>query len=251
MRRFLLLLLLTLGINAAYALDASEQRYVDMIRQGSLSSTKQVAQDVYNTGEDNLAVIDLLTEVLLQRYATAAAGDIDALAWTCRAIGQTRNGRYHNALQQVANSGAHKKLRKYASQALDEVGSPVGTQYQQGMASLSSSHRSARTATPAAREAEHSNNNDNDARGRNGSLAQVKKGMSQDQAYALAGEPTSTTSHITGKSWIPFNFKGGDTARLYALYKGKGRIIFSNNSYYDHRWHVFDVQLDNNESGYP
>lgn len=244
----LLISLLAFGIHSAQALDASEQRYVDMIRQGSLSSTKQVAQDVYNTGEDNLAVIDLLTEVLLQRYTSASAGDIDALAWTCRAIGQTRNGRYHNALQQVANSGAHKKLRKYASQALDEVGSPVGTQYQQGMASLNSSHRNARAATPESREAEHSNS---DARGRNGSLAQVKKGMSQDQAYALAGEPTSTTSHITGKSWIPFNFKGGDTARLYALYKGKGRIIFSNNSYYDHRWHVFEVQLDNNESGYP
>ena len=71
------------------------------------------------------------------------------------------------------------------------------------------------------------------------------------QAYALVGEPTSSTGHVTGKAWIPFNFKGSDTARLYALYKGKGRIIFTNRSYYDHTWQVYEVQTDSNEPGYP
>lgn len=248
MKRFWLFPLLALCLQSVYALDASEQRYADMIKQGSLASTKQAAQDIFNTGENNPTVIDLLAEVLLQRYNTASPGDIDALAWACRAIGQTRNGRYHQTLQQVADSNTHKKLRKYAEKALDELGPPSGVQYQRGMASLhgsSAKHADTKTDKRADRRA------DSNAERRNGSLEQVTKGMSQDQAYALAGEPTTTTSHITGKSWIPFNFKGGDTARLYALYKGKGRIIFSNNSYYDHRWQVYAVQIDPNESGYP
>jgi hypothetical protein len=65
------------------------------------------------------------------------------------------------------------------------------------------------------------------------------------------GEPTTSTGHMTGKAWIPFNFKGSDTARQYSLYKGKGRIIFTNRSYYDHTWQVYEVQVDANESGYP
>ena len=75
--------------------------------------------------------------------------------------------------------------------------------------------------------------------------------MSMAEAYALAGEPTSSTGHVTGKAWIPYNFKGSDTLRQYSLYKGKGRIIFTNRSHYDRSWQVYEVQIDASEPGYP
>lgn len=39
--------------------------------------------------------------------------------------------------------------------------------------------------------------------------------------------------------------------RSYALYKGKGRIVFSTSSRYDHTMRVIEVQPDLNERGYP
>ena len=82
-------------------------------------------------------------------------------------------------------------------------------------------------------------------------ITEVKAGMSMEQAYAVAGHPTSTTTYETGKRWVPFNFKGGDIARTAALYKGQGRIVFSNNSAYSSGMSVLEVIVDPNEKGYP
>jgi hypothetical protein len=74
--------------------------------------------------------------------------------------------------------------------------------------------------------------------------------MSMDEVFAFIGQPTATTSRITGKAWAPF-YHGGDTARMFALYKGKGRIVFSNSSRYAPVWRVIDIVNDPSESGYP
>lgn len=241
MKKLLASLLLVAAGNL-WALDATEKRYVDMITQGSMASVKQAAREIHDTKYTSTAVLDYLAETLLQKYAAAAPGDIDTLAWTCRALGASGNPRYFDTLSEVANSNAHKKLRKYADSALDDLGEKgTATQYKRGKVSMkagagSSPVNSAGKSTSA---------------GGKGSLSDVKAGMSMAQAYDLVGEPNTSTGHITGKAWIPFNFKGADTARLYALYKGKGRIIFSNRSHYDQSWKVYEVQIDANESGYP
>ncbi len=238
-----LLFTAALSICSAYALDAAEQRYVDMMTQGSMSSVKQASQDIFNTGEDNPEVLDLLAETLLTHYATATPGDIDTLSWAAKAIGKSGNGRYHSALSEVVEKTTDKKLRKHAGKALDTLGDAKGTQYVRGMASVKGGHR--------AKEKHEDKANKPVSGGKGQSLDSVTKGMSMSEVIALVGEPTTTTSHMTGKAWIPFNFRGADTARQYALYKGKGRVIFTNNSYYDHSWHVYEVQLDSKESGYP
>ncbi len=229
----------------ALALDATEQNYVSMLTSGSMSSVKIAAQDIYNSSEDNQVVLDYLAEVLLQNYANATMGDIDTLSWAAKALGKSRNPRYRDTLSEVSKSN-NKKLRKYASQALNELSDSTVPQYKRG--SLSAMKKSSGNASSSARS------NRSSAATSTGSgqpLSAVTKGMSMAQAYALVGEPTSSTGHVTGKAWIPFNFKGSDTARLYALYKGKGRIIFTNRSYYDHTWQVYEVQTDSNEPGYP
>lgn len=83
-----------------------------------------------------------------------------------------------------------------------------------------------------------------------GSFDQITIGMSMDEVVAFVGQPTATTSRITGKAWAPF-YHGGDTARLFALYRGKGRIVFSNPSRYAPVWRVIDIVYDPSESGYP
>ncbi len=55
--------------------------------------------------------------------------------------------------------------------------------------------------------------------------------MSRQQAKsnACSAQPTDQGGYITGKAWIPFYF-GSDRARWEMAYKGKGRLIFSQNA---------------------
>ena len=245
MRKFLKTLCATIIVglsSAAFALDAFEQRYVEMLSSGSMGSVKAASQDIFNTGEDNPAVLDHLAEVLLQNYANAPNGHIDALSWAAKALGKSRNPRYRDTLNTIASSNANKKLRKYASQALENLSSSGVPQYKRGsVAPVKSSGGRASTSSAQSRSATTTG----------AGLSAVKIGMSMAEAYALAGEPTSSTGHVTGKAWIPFNFKGSDTLRQYSLYKGKGRIIFTNRSHYDRSWQVYEVQIDTSEPGYP
>jgi hypothetical protein len=229
-------------VSTAYALDASEQRYIDLLTEGSMRSVKEASRDIFNNSEDSQTVLDTLAEVLLQNYSNAPTSDIDTLSWAAKALGKSRNPRYRDTLSSVANS-SNKKLAKYANAALDDLSDSAVPQYKKGTVSLKKSGAS------QSKSSESTTSNSSTSKGQ--PLSAVKKGMSMSEAYALVGEPTSSTGHITGKAWIPFNFRGADTARQYSLYKGKGRIIFTNRSHYDKTWQVYEVQVDPNESGNP
>ncbi len=69
------------------------------------------------------------------------------------------------------------------------------------------------------------------------SLSAIKKGMSLQEVNGLIGEPTSSSSHVTGKTFNPFYY-GSDHARLVFLYEGRGRILFSQRSSYTNTWRV-------------
>jgi len=68
---------------------------------------------------------------------------------------------------------------------------------------------------------------------------------------SLIGEPTATTSRMTGKAFRPFNFSGKDNVRMYALYKGVGRLVLSNTSAYTSTYRVIEVIADTTETGFP
>ncbi len=61
-------------------------------------------------------------------------------------------------------------------------------------------------------------------------LSKVELGMSDTDVRKAIGEPTSSHSYMTGKSWIPFYY-GTDTTRSEWQYKGQGRVVFSRNQY--------------------
>jgi len=134
--------------------------------------------------------------------------------------------------------------RRYLSR-LDQLGNGTAEQYKKGEVSLASlsksdANKSSKAAAPVA--------------AKNGALqplSVVKEGMSMQEVYDLVGQPTASTTHQTGKAWIPFNFKGSDNVRTIALFKGQGRVVFSNESNFSGGWRVKEVQLNENESGYP
>jgi hypothetical protein len=233
---------------AAQALDASGQRYVDQLVKGGPVSIRDAASSIYHTGMKDQEVLDVAAEVLAQSYQHPNGNShLDALAWVCRALGASGNGRYKALLQQVADAG-NRKLSKHCGGAADDLPAAAGPSYQPGSVDLAAYRNGTQpgassakaAAAPAAATA---------AGG--GSFAQVKQGMSMEEVNALIGPATAMTSHITGKQFIPFNFRGKDTVRQVGLYKGKGRIIYSQDSAYTSVFRVMEIVNDPNESGYP
>ena len=220
------------------------QRYIDQMTLGGITSIKRAAQSIYNTGEKDPEVLDVAAEVLLQRYGSAVNNDIDTLSWVAKALGKSGNSRYHATLKEVVESDSNRKLRKYASKALDQVGKPDDNQYQKGMVDLLEI-RNSRQSTASNATADQAGN----ASGIHG-LDIIREGMTMEEVYSLVGHPTSTSSHQTGKAWIPFNFGAKDLARSISAYKGKGRVIFSHDGY-SSAVRVVEVILDPNETGYP
>jgi hypothetical protein len=57
-------------------------------------------------------------------------------------------------------------------------------------------------------------------------FTRLKIGMSTDEVFRLIGQPSGQSSYPTGKSHIPF-YHGADRWRQEAIYRGQGRLIFS------------------------
>ncbi|MGB1558280.1 MAG: hypothetical protein ACPHCJ_10895 [Oceanococcaceae bacterium] len=228
---------------AAVALSPAEQYQRDQILQGGPSSLRSAAKSITSGGASQ-ELLDILAETLLQNLNQEGKAYVDALAWSCKALGASGNKRYAGVLEAAVQEGG-KKLDKHCGRAAADLGPAEGAQYKKGMVNLSQLKGQSASSSPAAPAPKAS------SASRTGKISDVKEGMSYDEALAIAGAPTSTSSHITGKSFIPFNFKGADTRRTNAHYKGQGRIVFSNPNQYTSDMRVLEVQVDPNESGYP
>lgn len=78
-------------------------------------------------------------------------------------------------------------------------------------------------------------------------LAKVRDGMSDSDVRLILGAPTTAHSYITGKMFIPFYY-GTDTRRTQWMYRGIGRITFSDNQYTG-ALKVIRVEYNPNETG--
>ncbi|WP_051361918.1 hypothetical protein [Solimonas soli] len=228
---------------ATAALSAGDQFNLEQIRSGSPGGIRAASQNIEAAHAAPIEVTDALAEMLLKNQTQNSNSFVDALSWACKALAATGNKRYYTTLKQIDdNAQAHKKTRKYCGNAAEALGGADGEQYAPGMAASS-------VAAPAAKgggAAAVTTAGDGSFK----PITEVKPEMSQQQAFAIAGPPTSSNAHVTGKAWIPFNFKGSDSYRTIAHYKGQGRIIFSNTSAYSTGQRVLEVQIDPNETGY-
>ncbi len=78
-------------------------------------------------------------------------------------------------------------------------------------------------------------------------LAQVAVGMKPDQVKQIMGEPTSETTYMTAKMWIPWYF--GPTHQTDWKYKDLGRVVFVNNRWSGQIQSVTRVDYDPAEDG--
>ncbi len=252
-RRILLIFLimaLLLPAIPAMAISPAGEQYINQIVGGGFSSMRRASQSIHRTRETERQVLDVLAEKLLQTYNASDRTGVDALSWACKALGQSSDIRYKNVLQTVTKTAQYAKLRKYAKQSLKSM--PAGKAdkpYEKGSVNLKvlrDKLANGQSPVPATLSNLQGQQTSGEKRY---SFSSIRKGMSIQEVNSLLGPPTSTSSHITGKSFNPFYY-GTDTARQIYLYKRQGRIFFSKNSY-SNAWRVIEIERNPGEIGYP
>ncbi|MBU2886025.1 hypothetical protein KO507_09655 [Gilvimarinus agarilyticus] len=225
-------------------LSPIDQRYVERLSIGGPTTIRDVAKSIYRSEQANTQVLDVAAEVLMRDYQVAIDNtQIDALAWVIKALALADTNRYQVILAEVAENASHRKIAKYARKMQDDD-LPEGPAYEPGSVVLADYEPDQASPVAGASAATESNREVHP-------ITIVREGMSIQEAYDLVGYPTSEHTYQTGKQWIPFNYKGGDIRRQAALYKGQGRIVFSNTSRYSNSWRVLEVLVDEAETGYP
>ncbi len=235
---------------AASAMDESMQRYAQMLASGGVSSVQRGAEEIVNQGISDQELLDVAAEVLAQNYNKNTTGEtyVNSMAWVCRALGESGNGRYKALLDDVADKAGARKVKKHCTKgsrnlpsgaAPYAVGSVNLDNYKSGAVAGSAP---ATAAAPAAGAPTPSRDVD---------FSKIRTGMSMEEVESLIGPPTAMNSRMTGNAWRPFNFSGKDTVRSYALYKGVGRLVLSNTSAYSSGSRVIEIVNDPTETGYP
>jgi len=121
---FIFIMALLLPTIPAMAVSPAGERYINQIVGGGNSSLRRASQSIYHNGMRERVVLDVLSEKLLQTYNDTSQIGVDALAWACKALGQSGDIRYRNVLKTVNKKAKHSKVRKYAKQSLDNM--PAG-----------------------------------------------------------------------------------------------------------------------------
>jgi hypothetical protein len=237
----------------AWGLDEAGTRYVKMLANGGPSSMRSAAESIYNTGNTDQDVLDAAAEALLTNYRKNPTSETyaDSMAWLCRALGNSNNARYQPVVAEVAKNAESRKLKKHCDRAAGDLPKAGGTAYVAGSFDLTKFKEGAAGAAPVATAAAGAAPAAGAPAAAGKGFSVVKEGMSKEEVESLIGVPTAVTSHITGNAFRPFNFKGSDTHRVIALYKGVGRIIYSNSSAYTSTYRVVEIVEDSSESGYP
>jgi hypothetical protein len=259
-----------------------DKQYVEQIVKGGSGTLRQVSENMANTGYANTEVLDVLAEVLLEKYPLTGAdfGSVDSVAWMCRALGSSHNNRYRPLLEHIADDKTvHRKLRGHCQKAAKQLPKGSENSYVAGTVNLellrnpppppppptpaakgkknaknakaAAAPAAAAAAKPVAAAAPAPAAAETPAAAGNVDLGKVAVGMSQAQVNDLLGPPTAQTQRMTGKQWQPFNFGAKDLQRVMYLYKGVGRVEFSLKSAYEGVFRVVAVTPDPNETGYP
>ena len=110
--------------------DASTARELDSLRLSNMlqSSTPELiryaAKRLYRHDRVEQKLFDEAEKSLLKYYNAPEADDgvwADALAWLCKALGNSRNSSYKETLQTVIENSGRGKVKSHAQKALKEL----------------------------------------------------------------------------------------------------------------------------------
>ncbi|WP_426369015.1 hypothetical protein [Pseudocolwellia sp. HL-MZ7] len=127
-------ILLVISLSVSFAINVKANVY-QQLTSNDLVQVKLAAQTMYAGREVNRENADILAEILLSKYENALTTEVDTLAWACKTLAATKDGRYRDLLIRIAQSDAPKKLRKYAKSSYKQL--PEGAdRYKKGTLDL-------------------------------------------------------------------------------------------------------------------
>lgn len=237
---FMAVLLCTASVAGA-SQDRDTERYLEMLRSKDHAQITRAAQGMYKTGHFDVEATDVMAELLLTGYdqKLGCKPCMQAMSWIAKALGASGNGRYRSVLE-TATESPNRSVKKYAKKALSYLPEDQTPQYEPGSAKM---EQAPKKAVPTRK------------RTGNHPFDKIEEGMAMGHVYSLIGPPTSESSHMTGKQFIPRwgRYSGrADTYRVIAHYEGRGRLVFSNPSSYSGRVEpvVKEIIYDENEPGH-
>ncbi len=128
-------LFLTALIVAFMTFGANANVY-QQLTSGDLVQIKKAAQMMTAGQENTRENADILAEILSSRYKDDLTTEVDTLAWACKALAATSDGRYRALLVEISKSKVHKKLRKYAKRSYKKLPERNDEQFEKGNISL-------------------------------------------------------------------------------------------------------------------
>lgn len=102
----------------SYASELTSQQHIDQLLQGSSDAIRKAAQSMHQARVQDRQTLDIAAQLLAQNAPSARDNDsADALAWVCKALAQSRDGRYKSIVAQVGDSAPNRKLKKHCAKA--------------------------------------------------------------------------------------------------------------------------------------
>lgn len=107
----------TQGLIPKASLTATERK-IFAIAKGEWNAIKFISQQLEEIGVSDIKLLDALSQFLIEMHLYNLDNEkIDVLAWICRKLGHSKNGRYKSLLQIVDKQVTNKKLSHYAKSA--------------------------------------------------------------------------------------------------------------------------------------
>lgn len=102
--------------------EYNPQQYIEIFSNPNIIQKQQAIQTLEWAGLSDPRIFDLLEKDLLENYKTAESGAlIRALNWVARGLSFSGNEKYIPTLEAVAEDGAHRNLRKFGKQGLEDL----------------------------------------------------------------------------------------------------------------------------------
>ncbi len=101
-------------------LSPKVRKYIKMLQSSSAKNQRYAAKKICKSYLSNRTLLDTVNKQLLHGYQKNKNDrhHVEAMSWLCNVLGRSKQSRYANTLEKVANSDANRKLKKYASKNL-------------------------------------------------------------------------------------------------------------------------------------
>lgn len=118
----------TIGTSALYPI--SRDILIESLDQEKSSEgLRTIAMHIFEEPVRSTNALDHIADRISKERTTLDPVKVDALAWLCKSLGKSRNGRYKTFLEEISTTAAHKKLRNYAQDASENLFPAVGPIY--------------------------------------------------------------------------------------------------------------------------